>query len=312
MLTTPVVRCLKQQLGAEVHYLTKSRFASILEPNPYIDRIWTFDKDLNSDLVTELDQCGFDRITDLHHNLRSFVLKMKLCRPSSAFAKLNLQKWLLVNTPIDLMPDVHIVDRYMETVSELGVKYDGEGLDYFIPPESEVDVSAWSPLLKPNQYTAFVLGATHATKRLPLEKMADICRKTRQPMVLLGGETEKAAGQWLAGQFGPNVVDTCGRLSLHQSASVVRQAGVVLTHDTGLMHIAAAFHKPVVSVWGSTVPAFGMYPFYPEGMNHNKTIEVTGLSCRPCSKIGYEKCPKGHFKCMLEIDPLRVVDGIGQ
>jgi ADP-heptose:LPS heptosyltransferase len=74
------------------------------------------------------------------------------------------------------------------------------------------------------------------------------------------------------------------------------------------MHIASAFQKNIVSVWGSTVPAFGMYPYLVE--NNFKIIEVNNLSCRPCSKIGYEKCPKGHFKCMYNINSDKVLKAI--
>ncbi|MEM6699004.1 MAG: glycosyltransferase family 9 protein, partial [Bacteroidota bacterium] len=82
------------------------------------------------------------------------------------------------------------------------------------------------------------------------------------------------------------------------SASVVRQAYKVITHDTGMMHIAAAFQKEILSVWGNTIPEFGMYPYYGSQKDRNTTFEVNNLSCRPCSKIGHETCPKGHFKCM--------------
>lgn len=297
VLTTPVARCLKKQLGAEVHFLTKKAFGPLLSPNPYIDRVFTFEKEI--DEVLPLLKAGqYDLVVDLHHNLRSLRLKLALGRPARSFDKLNLEKWLLVNLKVNRMPDVHIVQRYLSTVSHLGVRDDGEGLDYFIPPEEEVVVSDFSALLSEGNYIAFVLGATHATKRLPLDKMIEICRNLDQPVVLLGGKPEQATGERI---LGSNVVNLCGRLSLHQSASFVRQAGKVLTHDTGLMHIAAAFRKKIVSVWGNTVPSFGMYPFYPTGIHLNTSIEVEGLSCRPCSKIGFDACPKGHFRCMNDI-----------
>jgi ADP-heptose:LPS heptosyltransferase len=66
------------------------------------------------------------------------------------------------------------------------------------------------------------------------------------------------------------------------------------------MHIAAAFNKKIVSIWGNTIPEFGMGPYLPNA--ENKLLEIKNLSCRPCSKLGYKKCPKGHFKCMNEID----------
>jgi ADP-heptose:LPS heptosyltransferase len=67
-----------------------------------------------------------------------------------------------------------------------------------------------------------------------------------------------------------------------------------------MMHIAAAFKKKIYSVWGNTIPAFGMTPYLAD--DKLKIIEVENLSCRPCTKIGFEKCPKGHFDCMQKID----------
>ena len=87
-------------------------------------------------------------------------------------------------------------------------------------------------------------------------------------------------------------------LSLDQSAYVVSKAQKVITHDTGLMHIAAALQKEIISVWGNTVPEFGMTPYYGAYKQAQTVFEVKGLSCRPCSKIGFKACPLGHFNCM--------------
>lgn len=304
VLTTPVARCLKKQSGAEIHFLTKRAFEPILLPNPHIDRVFSFEKEV-TEVLSSLKSENYDLVVDLHHNLRSLRVKLALGRPARSFDKLNFEKWLLVNFKIDRLPSVHIVQRYLKTVEHLGVHYDGEGLDYFIPPAEEVRVSDFSKLLFEGNYIAFVLGATHATKRLPAEKTAEICQNLDQPVVLLGGKTEQAAAQAIVG---PNVVNLCGQLSLHQSASVIRQAGKVLTHDTGLMHIAAAFRKEIVSVWGNTVPAFGMYPFYPTGVDLNTSFEVRGLDCRPCSKIGFDRCPKGHFRCMNDMPTSALIE----
>lgn len=294
---------MKTQLGAELHFLTKRAFEPILLPNPHIDRVFSFEKEI-AEVLSRLKSEKYDLVVDLHHNLRSLRVKCALGRPARSFDKLNFEKWLLVNFKTDRLPDVHIVQRYMAAVAHLGARYDGAGLDYFIPPESEVRVSDHSPLLTEGNFIAFVLGATHATKRLPVEKAAEICRHLDQPVVLLGGKAELAASRTIVG---PNVVNLCGQLSLHQSASFVRQSAKVLTHDTGLMHIAAAFRKKIVSVWGNTIPKFGMYPLYPTGMNLNTSVEVTGLPCRPCSKIGFDRCPKGHFRCMREISARMVL-----
>lgn len=298
VLTTPVIRCLKKQTGAEIHFLTKKAFQKILEPNPHLDRVWTFEKTVR-EVLPDLKKENFDFVADLHHNLRSLEVKLSLGKPARSFPKLNFEKWLLVRTGLDWLPDVHIVHRYLQTVENLRVAYDGEGLDYFIPPDEEVNLAQLSPLLFPEKFTAFVIGATHATKRLPSQQIVKFCQKIEGQIVLLGGAAEAADGEQIASNFGGRVLNLCGKLSLGGSASVVRQAARVFSHDTGLMHIAAAFRRPIFSIWGSTVPRFGMFPFFPDGLeNLNKTLEVKDLSCRPCSKIGFDVCPKGHFRCM--------------
>ncbi|HEX8357242.1 MAG TPA: glycosyltransferase family 9 protein, partial [Segetibacter sp.] len=98
------------------------------------------------------------------------------------------------------------------------------------------------------------------------------------------------------------IYNSCGKFNLNESADLVRRAKLIITHDTGLMHIAAAFKKPVISVWGNTVPSFGMAQYYGDTMVANDRLEVKDLWCRPCSKIGYSKCPLGHFKCMERQD----------
>ena len=126
--------------------------------------------------------------------------------------------------------------------------------------------------------------------------------------MLLGGKEDAQNGETISSAAGMHVINTCGMFNLNQSASLVRQASKVISHDTGLMHIASAFKKEIVSVWGNTVPAFGMYPYLPgEG---SSIVEVVDLPCRPCSKIGYPKCPQGHFKCMNDIDEGLIVKAV--
>lgn len=317
VLTTPVVRALAQQVpGAEVHFATKPGYRSLLEPNPYIAKVHCLTGSLG-ELVEALKAEQFDYIIDLHNNLRTRLIKLRLGVKSSSFDKLNWQKWLLVNFKIDKLPRVHIVQRYLAAAAPLGIKDDGRGLDYFIPASQEVDLNTL-PAAFQQGYVAVAIGAQHATKRLPLEKLVELCAKLApRPIMLLGGPEDAAEAEAVMvaiNQHSPShsvtpspIANGCGRYSLHQSASLLRQADFVVSHDTGLMHIAAAFGKEIFSVWGNTVPAFGMYPYRTEF----KVLEVPGLSCRPCSKIGFAKCPQGHFKCMreqtldLELPPMR-------
>ena len=295
VLTTPVIRCLKKQLNVEVHYLTKTSFGAMLKNNPYVDVVHTIDKKLDADLIQKLKAENFDFIADLHNNLRTLGLKRALKVACKSFPKLNIQKWLLVNLKINKMPDVHIVDRYLDTVAHLGVVNDNEGLDYFIPESSKVDVSRL-PEQQANGYVGIVIGGQHATKMMPVKKLIEVCQKLSEPIVLLGGPEDASRGEEIINAIGDKVFNACGKFKLDESASLVQQANWIITHDTGLMHIAAAFKKRIVSVWGNTVPELGMYPYMSDPQS--KIVEVKGLSCRPCSKIGFAKCPKKHFKCM--------------
>jgi ADP-heptose:LPS heptosyltransferase len=306
VLTSPVIRCIKQQVpGVEVHFAVKKAFLPVVEANPSIDKIHLLEDDLKA-LIKDLKKEKFDFIVDLHQNLRSMMIRFSLGTPSRGFPKLNIQKWLLAKFKIDLMPDVHIVDRYFKAAAKLGVSNDNKGLDYFIPAKDEFELNSLPETFRKG-YTAFVIGAKHATKRLPEHKIISVCKKLDSPVLLLGGPEDAPIAGRISATCGPLVQSMCGKIGLNQSASLVRQADVVITHDTGLMHIAAAFRKQIISIWGNTVPKIGMYPYMPGDEEKSKIVEVKGLKCRPCSKLGYDRCPKGHFRCMEEIDESSVV-----
>ncbi len=314
VLTTPVIRCLKQQLDAEIHYFTKPGFKGILEENPYIDKVHLLDDKLSKN-IKKLKKEKFDYIIDLHNNIRTRFIKFKLHRKSYSFRKLNFEKWLFVKFKINKLPNVHIVDRYMDTVAALGVTNDDKGLDYFVPDKDEVEAD-WLPESHQGEYVAFAIGGQHATKKLPIERMIELCDRINKPIVLLGGKEDVEAAESIENFFRKTeksapyeesletklnkkaiIFNGAGKFNLNQSASIVKNSRWVFTHDTGMMHIAAAFKKEIFSIWGNTVPEFGMYPY----KTKFTIFENKKLNCRPCSKIGYDQCPKGHFKCMKEV-----------
>ena len=306
VLTTPVVRNLKQQVeNVEIHYLTKPQFKSILENNPYVDKVHVLKS--FKETVNELKYEHFDYIIDLHRNIRTARFKNQLKIISFSFEKLNKEKWLLVNFKKNRMPDVHIVDRYLDTLNVFDVKNDNKGLDYFIPEQDEVDVKSVSENLTKG-YVGVVVGAYHYTKKLTKEKIISICKQIDKPILLLGGLNNKEEGEEIKNAIGKNIYNTCGNYNINQSASLVKQANVLLTPDTGLMHIASAFGKKIISVWGNTVPEFGMYPYLPHP--ESEIMEINGLKCRPCSKIGFTQCPKKHFKCINDLDEDYIVKRI--
>ena len=301
VLTTPVPRCVKTQLeDAEVHYATKAQYQSIIESNPYVDKTFLLKESLD-ELIIELKKENYDVVLDLHNNLRTRILKWKLGVRSFSFNKLNIEKWLMVNFKINRLPGEHIVDRYLATAKSIGVKNDALGLDYFIPEKDEVPWD-WFPETHRDGYVAYAIGAQHETKKLPVDRMIELCKKINRPIVLLGGkedfENGEKVGLELEKEYRPvPIFNACGKFNLNQSADIVKKSDLVFSHDTGLMHIAAALKKEVYSIWGNTIPAFGMYPY----RTNYHSLENKNIDCRPCSKIGYQKCPKGHFKCMREM-----------
>lgn len=306
VLTTPVVRCLKQQVpGAVIHYLIKPQFKTVMEPNPYIDRFHLLQDDWEK-MIAELKAEGFDCIIDLHHNLRTLRVKNALKIPAFSFNKLNIEKLIFVKLKWNVMPKVHIIDRYLETVAPFGVRNDGEGMDYFIPESSRVPLHD-IPHSHHAGFIAVVIGASYYTKKLPVYKLQELCRKIDHPVVLLGGKEDAAEGEAIAAIDPVKVYNACGKFSLHESADLVRQSKLVIAHDTGLMHIAAALKKPVIAVWGSTTPSLGMVPYYGDNFLRRNPppyddVQVMKLWCRPCTKMGRKRCPQGHFKCMKKLD----------
>ena len=306
VLTSPVVRCLKQQVpDAEIHFLVKDKFQSVVAHNPYIDKIHVLAHSWEL-MIEELKTESYDYIIDLHHNVKTLRVKKALSAGSEkkiksfSFYKLNIQKYLLTALKINLLPKVHIVDRYLKTVETFGVKNDGQGLDYFIAEEEQTKLKD-IPASHQAGYIACVIGAAHHTKKWPVHKWKQFCSEIKHPVILLGGPEDREAAEAIAAVDDIKVYNACGKFSLNESADLVRKAKLVITHDTGLMHIAAAYKKPIISIWGNTVPAFGMTPYFGAAMVPDVIMQVHKLWCRPCSKIGYNKCPLGHFKCMEKI-----------
>ncbi|HEU4472190.1 MAG TPA: glycosyltransferase family 9 protein [Flavisolibacter sp.] len=312
VLTSPVVRCLKQQVpGAVIHFLIKPRFRAVMEHNPYIDKIHVLQDDWDK-MINELKAEGFDQVIDLHHNLRTLRVKKALGLPSRSFNKLNIEKFIFVKLKWNVMPrHLHIIDRYLETVKPFGVVNDGAGMDYFIPEKEEVaykDIPASHHL----GYIAIVIGASYFTKKLPVDRLQELCRQIDHPIILLGAKEEFEEGEQIASVDRGKVYNACGKFSLHESADLVKKSKLVIAHDTGLMHIAAALKKPVIAIWGSTTPSFGMVPYYGDNyLAHHAQpyddVQVHKLWCRPCTKFGRKKCPQGHFKCMKQISIEEIV-----
>ncbi|GHS85959.1 glycosyl hydrolase [Bacteroidia bacterium] len=309
VVTTPIVRCLKQQLKCELHYLTKPVNKQLLEANPYIDKIHTLDNDGNIPFAVLRNE-QFDYIVDLHRNLRSLRVKLALRKPFVVYRKLNLQKLLLVLFKLHCLPKKHLVDRYFDCVHRLGVHNDDHGLDYFINDSDRITTELPNSFLEQG-FIAIAVGSQHITKQLPEDKLIAIGRQLPYNIVLLGDRNDQTKALSIEKALGSKVFNACGKFSMNQSVSVVQQSKVLLSGDTGLMHIAAALKHPIVAVFSNTVRDFGMYPYLPSSMQDRYTlVEVESLTCRPCSKMGFKQCPKKHFHCMKDIDNQTIIDAL--
>ncbi len=291
LLCTPVIRCVRNQCQANITFLTGEKFKNLLSGSPYIDRIVT---DAEGIMATRrwIQAQNFDLIIDLHKNRTSTLLTLGLSTTVIRYDKLNVKKWWYVLTKQKVLPDKHLVDRYFDALKKVNVSNDGLGLDFPLNPEAAVNDL-------PPRYNVIVLGAAHKTKRIPESIVSQWVQRSSFPVVLIGGADVTREGKSLCEIYSEKVINFTGQLTIDESAYVLSCAEKILTGDTGMMHLSAALKKSVIVLWGNTTPAFGMYPYY--GNQHMiwQSREVPDLSCRPCSKLGFQECPKGHFKCMM-------------
>ena len=298
VLTTPVIRCVKQQIpGVEIHFLTKLSMKEVTEANAYIDHFHYLDQDIN-ELIQALKKQSFDAVIDLHHNQRTWRIKRALGVKSFSYKKLSIQKIILTTLGIDLLKKEHITKRYMDTVKSLCVVDDGKVLDYFIPLHTKSVIDDLPENFK-SGYVGLVIGASYFNKKMPLEKLRALIVSIQLPIVLIGGSDDREMGVSLQESFGDRVFNACGTYCINESALFVKHAQYIVSHDTGFLHIACAFNKPTVTIWGATTPALQFSALYPTNSDSPRfDAIVPNLKCQPCAKQGYNHCPKGHFNCM--------------
>ncbi|MBI2257959.1 MAG: glycosyltransferase family 9 protein [Flavobacteriia bacterium] len=307
VLTTPLLRSIKNQKPEiEIHYLLKKKYKEILQLNPNISKLYSFSSSIK-EVTVELKKENYDLIIDLHHNLRTLILKTILKKPSNSFPKLNFYKWLLVRFKINKLPNIHIIDRYFSTLRTLNIFPDNKECEYFLHDFTDEVKNILS-----ENYIAVSIGAQFFTKQIPIDKLKEIIQLLPQyNFILLGDKNDFQKGENLISELNSQyLINLCGKTSLNSSVHVLQKAKVLLTGDSGLMHIATCFKVPIVSLWGNTVPDFGMSPYYPNNQNLSSIFEVKNLSCRPCSKIGFKACPKKHFSCMMKQDTNKIAEQI--
>jgi ADP-heptose:LPS heptosyltransferase len=310
VLCSPAIRCLKKQFPeAAIDFLTKSSMADVVKADPHITQILYWEGS-PKDVAKQVISGNYSLVIDLQDNLRTRILEqwlpisIKVLRYKKNRLRRTLSVWFKKN-----FYQGHVVEQYLAAMADLGVKNDGLGLQYHIAPEDKITIND-VPFTHKAGFAVLCIGATHFTKRMPEQKWAELIQKIRMPLILLGGEAERAIGERLADIDSFKVINKCGMYTLGQSASAIQLSKFVITHDTGMMHIAAAFDKKILSIWGGTIPELGFAP-YMRSLEKNILIEQKDLSCRPCSKYGRSSCPKKHFHCMEKMDIDHIINQTG-
>ena len=295
VLTTPILRCLKEQKSCEVHYVVKKKYLQVLENNPHVDRFHTIERSVKK-IITDLKKEQFDFVFDLQNNLNSFRIKKKINSVYFTVNKKNWQKFLLIYLRWNVLND-HVVDRYFECISKAGFHNDNKGLDHYLPSDLSVDYDI------SKSFAVWCLGASHHKKKLTKEQIVEVCNGMVTPVVLIGGPNEKAIAEEISKKtVHPFVTNLCGSISLNESAYLVKKSAFVLTNDTGIMHIAAAYQKKIVSFWGCTKPSIGFAPLVtPE----KSKMLLSKKSNYPCSKHG-KYCRYGCRGCIKDIHPQEI------
>lgn len=179
-------------------------------------------------------------------------------------------------------------------------------------PRLEIDAEAARQVLKTFRLStrrpalALCPGAEYGpAKQWPAAYFAEVARHKRnrgwQVWVLGSGKDAGVAGE-IAGQVGEDCTNLAGETSLEQAIALLSQATAVVSNDSGLMHVAAAFDRPLVAVYGSSDPRFT------PPLSDNSRIETLGLECSPCFK---RECPLGHTRCLTELTPEWVIRALG-
>ena len=295
ILTTPVLRCIKQQVeGAEVHCLVKTPFVSLLDRSPFVDRVYAYDE--QNDVVNRLKQEKFDYVVDLQNNHRSRLMCRLLRCKRSVVKKEDFARWLLVVTKHNFIKHPSVVNRYMDAARPLGVVNDGGPLNLYYELQ-EANEKQRQP------YVVIACGAQHGTKRIPPKQLQYLIGSIQGQIVLLGDKQDRYRIANDGVHLTPNVLNLCGKTSMEQLMQWVDKATVVISGDTGIMHMAAAFQKDLVVIWGGTTPLFGFAPYGVEARNCE-----ADLWCRPCSRLGKRKCPQHTLRCFEDLPWQQIVN----
>ena len=314
LLSTPLLRTLRAaHPGARITVLTKTQFAPLLSHNPHVSEVLGIEPGEGIRAVAgRISGIRYTHMLDLHGSLRSRLLRRLVPGPWTTYRKRRVARAALILAKRDLYGDAPpMPERYFEAADPLGLGPDGGPPDFFLSEAADARARARLAGLGLAQdgrpLVAMATGAAHATKRWPDEAWTALARRvaaTGADVALLGGPGDVEAAQAIAERAGVSVASMAGILGLQETGAVIRRAEVLVSGDTGLMHMATGVGTPVVALFGPTVRQFGFFPYNAE---HSAVVELE-LACRPCSAQGGRACPLGHHRCLRAIAPQQVFE----
>ncbi len=320
LLTTPLLRILRKRFPeARIDFVIKARFAELLRTNPNINELIPLDPENGQEGLLEVRRrikaTGYDLVIDIHKNFRSLYLRRAIPHVRVVtHSKQLLKRFLLIKAGLNLFHEItpmHL--RYIRAVRRWGIVDDGLGLEFFLDATADRQIALrlaerdGSRLL-----VGMAAGAGFETKRWPAEYFLTVAKRLQiecaADILLLGNKADREITSPMAVALGSGVYDWVGTLSLQQSAAALARCHLLITNDTGLMHLACALKVPVIAIFGPTTRELGFFPVGPKA----EVIENESLSCRPCTHMGSHRCPKGHFRCMQDVLPERVFQRASQ
>jgi heptosyltransferase-2 len=314
LLTTPLLRAIRHTYpGARVTVLTKREYVPLLSHNPHINLVLGLAPERSLlRLASELRGDRYTHLLDLHDNLRSRALRLLVPGRWRTYPKHRLARAWLIRAKRNRYRDRRPVpERYFSAARDLGVKPDGCPPEFFLGQEAGEQVVDWLRnvgLEGESNVVAVAPGAAHATKRWPLEHWRALVARNLEngaAVVIVGGAGDAELGAALATEGKGRVVNAAGVFGLQGTGALLQHARVLVSGDTGVMHMATAVGTPVVSLFGPTVEAFGFFPY-----TRQASVVELALPCRPCTAQGSSRCPLGHHRCMIDIQPSAVYDSL--
>ena len=312
VLLTPMIRALRNAWpSTRFDMIVSSHCADVIQHNPHIDNLHIISTKqgtlgfLIDWIALKKTLPKFDLAIDVHDSLRTRLMRINLANKVLIYDSARSYKRSIVNDkkriPIErITPVPH---RYFTALKDIpSITPDDLGLEFWLAHESEQGLYSAKSAIDSGSVILISPGAKHATKRWPPAYVATLISMIRSvtdmPIQLIGGIDDKSICDEIQSISSIPISNLAGSLTLEQLASYMDTAACVIGNDSGLMHIAAARHVPVLTIFGSTVPEFGFLPYHTQ----HEIVSIE-LPCKPCTHIGNAKCPEGHFSCMKLATP---------